>query len=141
MFRAETGTLRRCGWYPEEVPLRPPPKDAAKHRRGLGDPDGRHVFGFFLVEGEPSAPSEVPQRWQEFTHETVSEDVLSESLPHRSDEERARIAEAFLGATTWQALCGDLGIDWRRSSHSRPPVSAPSGAEVAATETEPGRSS
>lgn len=69
--------------------------------------NGRRLNGFFIVE---SSSREVPSNWREAGTRTVSEDALVRSLPHRSNEERARIADAFLGVTTWEAVRGALSI-------------------------------
>ena len=70
----------------------------------------RPVFGFFIVEGDDH--EELPMEWTGFVHTTIHPDALAHSLPHRSVRERDQIAEAFLGATTWQRVCKELGIDW-----------------------------
>jgi hypothetical protein len=70
---------------------------------------GKRACGFFVVEAARDS-SAVPQKWQEFACETVSADALAGSLPHRSDDERDAIANAFLGVTTWQRICEEFGI-------------------------------
>jgi hypothetical protein len=73
----------------------------------------KSVFGFFIVEGKGEADAiDVPQGWVEACRQTVSKSALRGSLPHRLPEERREIADAFLGATTWQAVCRKFGIDW-----------------------------
>lgn len=66
---------------------------------------GRHVFGFFIVE-------ELTTDWIKGVEDTVSEDALYKSLPHRPPALREQIAHAFLGATTWDKVCDATGIDY-----------------------------
>jgi hypothetical protein len=76
--------------------------DAAWDMRGR-----RAVVAMFIVEGKGDG-GEVPNNWQEFATATTSADALAGSLPHRGCEERAAIADGFLGVTTWQAVCREL---------------------------------
>ena len=64
------------------------------------------MFEFFVVEGP-----EISAEWVKFAAETVSEQALRSSLPHRTMEERAFIKGGVLGVTTWQKVCDGLGID------------------------------
>ena len=64
----------------------------------------------FIVEGGEGTGSEAPTVWHEVADVTISEDVLRGSLPHRTPEERAEIAGALLGVTTWQAVCDEFQI-------------------------------
>lgn len=70
---------------------------------------GKRACGFFVVEAAPESTA-VPQEWQAFTRDTVSAEALAGSLPHRTDDERGAIAEAFLGVTTWQRICIEFEI-------------------------------
>ena len=70
--------------------------------------DGRQCVGFFIVEGE--AESEVPEHWLDAARQTIEPDALKQSLPHRSQDARTQIADAFLGVTTWQTVCQRLSI-------------------------------
>jgi len=74
--------------------------------------DGRLVLGMLLVEGEPPDPTVVPERWALASADHLRHDLLAASLPHRSGEERQRIANGFLGFATWQLVCNEFGIDW-----------------------------
>ena len=67
-----------------------------------------------MTQGEPAsaASMSVPAHWQTAVEETVASPVLEQSLPHRSAAERSAIANAFLGATTWQAVCAEFEIDF-----------------------------
>jgi hypothetical protein len=53
----------------------------------------------------------VPERWIQAAAATLSENAVKDSLPHRSTDEQAGIAEAFVGITTWQAIVAEFGID------------------------------
>lgn len=79
--------------------------DAAWDDRGY-----RELVAFFAVEGREPDPTAVPPQWQAAVEATVSDDVLAGSLPHRSDAVRRQMAEAFLGAVTWQAICNEFAL-------------------------------
>jgi hypothetical protein len=101
--RTERGPTTTTTWMPgRHQMLRH--LDAAWEIRG-----GRSVYGLFIVEGE-SGGSALPRVWQEACTTTISDEALRTSLPHRSDEERWRIASGFLGATTWQAIVREFGL-------------------------------
>lgn len=71
------------------------------------------VFGMLVVEGRGGAEAvDVPSEWLGWVRESQSRPILEASLPHRSDAERAEIADAVLGVTTWQRLCVEFGIPW-----------------------------
>jgi hypothetical protein len=70
----------------------------------------RDLLAFFAVEGEEPDPTSVPEVWQKAVESTVSEDALSGSLPHRSDDVQRQMAECFLGAVTWQAICREFSL-------------------------------
>lgn len=80
--------------------------DAAwEHRQG------RRIYGLFIVEAEKGTTSVVPSSaWHEAVELTISDKVLTGSLPHRSTDERSQIASALLGVTTWQAVCDEFQI-------------------------------
>lgn len=83
---------------------------------------GQRLVGFFIVEGVGGATGlSVPPPWHEAAQATTSSDVLDTSLPHRTSEERAALAAAFLGVTTWQRVCTALGLDY----HTLPDTYAP----------------
>jgi len=71
----------------------------------------KQVIGFYIVEGEGQS-EKVPEKWRSFSAETICSDILASSLPHRGQEEREGIASCFIGATTWQRICLEFGIDW-----------------------------
>jgi hypothetical protein len=73
---------------------------------------GRRLYGLFIVEaedGEGSAAT-APQGWQATVELATSDEIVKQSLPHRSAEERSAIAGALLGVTTWQAVCDEFQI-------------------------------
>jgi hypothetical protein len=81
--------------------------DAAWEVRGR-----RAVFGFFLVEGLPPRPSDVPPAWQMASSVTLQAEALEASFPHRSETERKALARGFLGVATWQQVCARFGLDF-----------------------------
>lgn len=91
--------------------------DAAWEIRG-----SRAVYGFFLVEGQASAPHEVPGVWIDAAAATLSPDVVGSSLPHRGDVERREMAGCFLGVATWQHVCSSFGIAFERLPDTVPPL-------------------
>lgn len=68
----------------------------------------RKVFGFFIVE---SKTADVPEKWVKEMNETISENAIANSLPHRNAEERLMIKDCFIGATTWKAVCEEFKIN------------------------------
>jgi hypothetical protein len=80
--------------------------DCAWERRA-----GQRVLGLFVVEEENDR---LPPGWRTAAEDTVAAKVLAASLPHRTGEERARIAEGFLGIATWEAVCREFGLDTGR---------------------------
>ena len=73
--------------------------DAAWDTRGE-----REVYGFFVVENTNAAG------WVKAVDQTIAPEALEMSLPHRSPDVRASIAEAFLGITTWKEVCAAGGL-------------------------------
>lgn len=69
------------------------------------------MYGLYIVEAESgSSSTEPPSTWHEAIDSTISDQVLRDSLPHRTSDERAQIAGALLGVTTWQAVCDEFQI-------------------------------
>ncbi|MBW3540974.1 MAG: hypothetical protein KY476_11945 [Planctomycetes bacterium] len=102
--RTESGPTTHTKWMPvRHQMLRH--IDAAFEVRG-----SKAVLGFFIVEGEPPDSCLVPPAWLTAAAATVSPDVLASSLPHRSQPERDELAKAFIGVTTWQRVCAELGV-------------------------------
>lgn len=101
--RTERGPTTHTSWMP------------VRHQmlRNLDDAwdrdDRRTVVGFFLIEGAHEDPLSVPAEWIRWSAETISDDALRASLPHRSHEEREQIGRAFLGVATWDAACHACG--------------------------------
>ena len=105
--RTEPGLTTHTTWMPARHQMLRH-IDAAWDRRGE-----RRVLGLLIVEGDGGAEGvAVPARWVDAVRATVSEEALKGSLPHRSAQERQAISDAFLGVTTWQAVCLELGIAW-----------------------------
>ena len=103
--RTEPKATTRTTWMPiRHQMLRH--LDAAWEIRG-----NRDVFGMFIVEAEPEVDvAAVPEKWIAAARQTTSPTALDESLPHRSAAERADIAAAFVGVSTWQIVCAEFGI-------------------------------
>jgi hypothetical protein len=100
--RTESGPTTATNWMPvRHQMLRH--VDTAWEIRG-----DRQCVGFFIVEG--NTEGNVPDHWLDAVRTTVHPDVLAQSLPHRSQEVRTQIEEAFLGVTTWQILSHHLSI-------------------------------
>jgi hypothetical protein len=68
----------------------------------------RALYGFFMVEGPEDGS--IPEVWREAASETLDPELVAKSLPHRSEEERRIITQAFLGVTTWQRASRELGV-------------------------------
>ena len=74
---------------------------------------GKRVLGLMIVEGQGGADAITPDgHWSNEANAQVLETTLADSLPHRSPLERHRIAEGFLGVTTWQRLCSAFALGW-----------------------------
>ena len=84
-----------------------------RHIDGAWEVRGRRaVFGLLLVEGAATNPTEVPAVWQAAASAAFSTETLRCSFPHRGVEERAAIAQGFIGVATWQAVCRRFGLDF-----------------------------
>jgi hypothetical protein len=70
----------------------------------------RRLLGFFVVEAD--SDGQLPKLWLDACKATTSRETLMQSLPHRSELEKSVIADAFLGATTWQRICKELEIPY-----------------------------
>ncbi len=66
------------------------------------------MVGAFIVGNDRERA--VSKKWQELTDATISADALTKSLPHRDDADRQRIADGYLGATTWAAIVQEFGL-------------------------------
>ena len=100
--RTESGPTLSTSWMPVRHQM-------IRHLDGGLELAGeRHLFGFFIVEGDQQRA--VPTEWVQASKETISDQSLARGLPHRSAEQIAIIRTSFLGVTTWQALCAELGI-------------------------------
>jgi hypothetical protein len=102
--RTERGPTTATTWMPIRHQM-------LRHLDGAWEIRGsRAVYGLFIVESDPARPRDIPPVWEDFAKATVSAGALAGSLPHRRAEEQRRIAEAFLGVTTWQAVCARFDI-------------------------------
>lgn len=116
--RTERGTTTKTAWmHARDQILRN--LDAIWDRRG-----GKEVVAFFAVEGagDPPGGCELTPQWRRLVAETLDPAALQASLPHRPKKDQTAIANRFLGATTWQAICAELGVDWsgvRDLTHER----------------------
>ncbi len=100
--RTEAGPTTSTTWMPVRHQM-------LRHLDGAYELAGhRSLWGFFMVEGSPDGS--VPQKWVDACIQTLDHDVLEQSLPHRSQEERGLISKAFLGVITWQQACVSLGV-------------------------------
>ena len=100
--RTEAGPTTSTTWMPVRLQI-------LRHLDAAFEVAGpRALVGFFMVEG--GEDSALPEVWQEACAQTLDPELLEASLPHRTPEERERIAEAFLGAVTWQRAMAELGV-------------------------------
>jgi hypothetical protein len=73
----------------------------------------KEVYGFFIVSGgEKASDEEIPPVWINAAFDTIDPKTLDLSLPHRAVEDRKAIGQAFLGCTTWQAVCSEFNLAW-----------------------------
>jgi hypothetical protein len=80
--------------------------DGAFESRG----ERQRLFGLLIVEGELPDERVVPRVWSRAAEATRSSEAVRESLPHRPDEERREIRDAFLGVVTWQRIVQEFGL-------------------------------
>jgi hypothetical protein len=50
--------------------------------------------------------------WKEQCRAQYAEDMLRDSLPHRTPEQRQTIGDGIIGITTWQRVCAEFRIPW-----------------------------
>ena len=70
----------------------------------------KRVYGLLIVEGDSS--DEPSDHWKGQCAAQISQPMLAESLPHRTQQERELFSVGVLGVTTWQAVCHATAIDW-----------------------------
>ena len=76
---------------------------------------GKRVLGLLIVEGNSGAEAVTPSaHWRAESRSQVTKQMLASSLPRRSPDVRALLAQGVLGVGTWQALCVRCGIAWSR---------------------------
>jgi hypothetical protein len=107
--RTEADVTTKTTWMPVRHQM-------LRHLDGAWDLREDHrVVGMFIVEGEGGNDAvAVSRSWMDRCAATVKPDVLESSLPHRSAPDRAAIARAYLGVTTWQAVCDALDVSYQR---------------------------
>ncbi len=99
--RTEPGPTTKTSWMPARHQMLRN-LDAAWDVRG-----NKEVVGFFIVDEDDSpVPPAV------YVERTTDPKAIRESLPHRTDPERQRIAKSFKGVTTWQEASRRLRVPW-----------------------------
>jgi hypothetical protein len=99
--RTESGPTTKTTWMPVRHQM-------LRHLDcALDSAKQKQLYGFFLVEG---SSGDIPAVWQAAAIDTVSQPALHGSLPHRTESEIDRIRQSFLGVSTWQRVCGALGL-------------------------------
>lgn len=74
---------------------------------------GRRVFGLLIVEPtEESSELRPTKFWLEQMEQQRSDEMLANSLPHRTPAERKSLKDGILGVTTWQRACREVGVPW-----------------------------
>jgi hypothetical protein len=103
--RTESGPTTKTTWMRGRHQM-------LRHIDGAFDAKGsKRVFGLFIVEADTASDRyAVPEKWMSAARKTVSTNAIETSLPHRSEELREAIANAFVGVTTWTAVCRRFGI-------------------------------
>jgi hypothetical protein len=78
---------------------------------------GKRILGLLLVEGDGSGDTVHPSDyWRLQSEAQCSEGMLAASLPHRTGDQRAGLAQGILGVATWQAVCSRYRIPWPPSN-------------------------
>ena len=73
----------------------------------------KKILGLLIVEGAGGQHATEPSaHWIAECAAQYESSMISDSLPHRSEDVRRRIAAGILGVTTWQAVCAATNIDW-----------------------------
>lgn len=102
--RTESGPTVRTKWLPgRDQMLRH--LDAAFEIAA-----NRRLYGFYIVESLGGDTEVVPKHWREAARVVNESKTVAEALPHRTAAEREVIAAAYLGVTTWQAVCAALDV-------------------------------
>jgi hypothetical protein len=106
--RTEGGTTKASQWQKVRHQL-------LRHMDCAWEATTLPVFGMFIVEGAPDGDPKsigVPAKWIAEAKAEVSPQALDGSFPHRSPQRRSQLAKGFLGVTTWQTVCHQLGVPW-----------------------------
>jgi hypothetical protein len=73
----------------------------------------KQVLGLLIVEGPGGRKAVEPSDyWKEQCRAQYAEDMLRDSLPHRTPEQRQTIGDGIIGITTWQRVCAEFRIPW-----------------------------
>ena len=73
----------------------------------------KKVLGMMIVEGSGGAEAVTPNEyWPKEAEAQVKPGMIDASLPHRIPAEHMKIAEGFLGVTTWQRVCLEFSLLW-----------------------------
>ena len=104
--RTEAGCTTQTSWMPRRSQLVRHMDAATDHFKG------KSVFGLLIVEGSGVDPTQPSQHWHSECAAQYAPEMLADSLPHRTEEERAAIGRNVLGVTTWQSVCNATGIDY-----------------------------
>ena len=73
---------------------------------------GRIVVAMLIVEEHEADPGWLVRFSSKVAEALANPEFLATWLPHRDPPERQAITQGFLGVTTWQHLCRELGIPW-----------------------------
>lgn len=105
--RTEVGCTTHSSWMPRRSQL-------LRHMDAALDAfPQKRVLGLLIVEGNGGADARSPSsHWLSECAAQYEQSMLGDSLPHRTTTERKRIADGILGVTTWQAVCGAVGVPW-----------------------------
>jgi len=105
-------TERTCTTHTTWMPRR---SQLVRHMDAARDAyPGKRVLGLLIVEGDGSRADAVAPSasWCAESAAQYAPKMLRDSLPHRSDVERAEIEAGILGVTTWQAVCARNHLPW-----------------------------
>jgi hypothetical protein len=73
----------------------------------------KQIYGLLIVEGDGDESATQPSaHWILQCAAQYESIMLDNSLPHRTADERERIANGILGVATWQSVCARVGPDW-----------------------------
>uniref|UniRef100_C6DZE9 Uncharacterized protein n=1 Tax=Geobacter sp. (strain M21) TaxID=443144 RepID=C6DZE9_GEOSM len=104
--RTERRSTTTTAWMPERNQM-------LRHMDAAWElAQGKKVLGLMIVEGEEPGKLYPSKHWISESDKVAMQETLTTSLPHRTESERDLIAEGYLGVTTWQRVCWELGVAW-----------------------------